>query len=97
MLAFALKRLGLAVLVAFTVSLLSFGLLFLSGDPAAAVAGEGATDADIAAISAFYGFDRPFIVQYGEWLWRRCTAILGRATISNSPSLHLSQIASASP
>ena len=58
MLAFALKRLGLAVLVAFTVSLLSFGLLFLSGDPAAAVAGEGATDADIAAISAFLASSR---------------------------------------
>jgi peptide/nickel transport system permease protein len=79
MLAFALKRLGLAVLVAFTVSLLSFGLLFLSGDPAAAVAGEGATDADIAAISAFYGFDRPFIVQYGEWLWKAVHGDFGQS------------------
>ncbi|WP_311029637.1 ABC transporter permease [Mesorhizobium koreense] len=79
MLAFALKRLGLAVLVAFTVSLLSFGLLFLSGDPAAAVAGEGATDADIAAISAFYGFNRPFIVQYGEWLWKAVHGDFGQS------------------
>jgi peptide/nickel transport system permease protein len=61
------------------VSLLSFGLLFLSGDPAAAVAGEGATDADIAAISAFYGFDRPFIVQYGEWLWKAVHGDFGQS------------------
>ena len=40
MLAFTLKRFGLAVLVALTVSALSFSLLFLSGDPAAAIAGN---------------------------------------------------------
>jgi peptide/nickel transport system permease protein len=79
MLAFAFKRLGLAVLVAFTVSLVSFGLLFLSGDPATAVAGEGATEADIRAISAFYGFDRPFLVQYGEWLWKALHADFGQS------------------
>lgn len=85
MLAFALKRLGLAILVAFTVSLLSFGLLFLSGDPAASVAGEGATDVDIAAISAFYGFDRPFIVQYGEWLWKAMHGDFGQSYYFHLP------------
>lgn len=85
MLSFALRRLGLAVLVAFTVSLLSFGLLFLSGDPAAAVAGEGATDADVAAISAFYGFDRPFIVQYGEWLWHALHGDFGQSYYFHLP------------
>ncbi len=69
MLAFALRRLGLAVLVALTVSALSFALLFLSGDPAAAVAGEGANASDIEAIRQFYGFDQPVIVQYFQWLW----------------------------
>ncbi len=70
MLAFALKRLGLAVLVTFTVSVISFSLLHLSGDPAAAIAGENATAADIAAISRQYGFDRPLTVQYADWLWK---------------------------
>ena len=36
MLLFTMKRLGLAVLVAFTVSFISFSLLFLAGDPAVA-------------------------------------------------------------
>ena len=40
MLAFTLKRLGLAVLVTLTVSVISFSLLHLSGNPAAALAGE---------------------------------------------------------
>lgn len=68
MLGFALKRLGLAMLVTLTVSLLSFSLLFMSGDPASAIAGENASASDIEAIRALYGFDRPFLVQYGEWL-----------------------------
>lgn len=67
-LSFILKRLGLAVLVALTVSIISFALLYLAGDPAAAIAGESGTDADIEAIRRLYGFDRPLIVQYWEWL-----------------------------
>ncbi|UYV36485.1 ABC transporter permease [Rhodobacteraceae bacterium D3-12] len=69
MLPFILKRLGLALLVAFTVSFISFSLLFLSGDPAAALAGETASGEDIDAIRRIYGFDRPMLVQYGEWLF----------------------------
>ena len=68
MLSFILKRLGLALLVAFTVSFISFSLLFLSGDPAAALAGETASGEDIEAIRRLYGFDRPMLVQYAEWL-----------------------------
>lgn len=68
MFVYILKRLGLAVLVALTVSVISFSLLFLAGDPAAAMAGEAATDEDIAAIRAQYGFDRPMLVQYFNWL-----------------------------
>jgi len=68
MLPFILKRLGLALLVALTVSFISFSLLFLSGDPAAALAGETASGEDVEAIRRLYGFDRPMLVQYGEWL-----------------------------
>lgn len=68
MLTFILKRLGLAVLVAFTVSFISFSLLFLAGDPAVAMAGESASGEDIEAIRRLYGFDRPMLVQYGDWL-----------------------------
>jgi peptide/nickel transport system permease protein len=44
MIPFILKRLGLAVIVAFAVSILSFMLVRLSGDPAIAIAGEGARE-----------------------------------------------------
>lgn len=46
-----------------------FGLVKLApGDPAAAIAGEGATTAQIEQIRHQYGFDRAFLVQYLDWL-----------------------------
>ena len=69
MLYFTIRRLGLALLVALTVSILAFLLLHLSGDPALALAGEGARQADIEMIRKTYGLDRPLAVQYADWLW----------------------------
>ena len=85
MLAFALKRLGLAVLVTFTVSVISFSLLHLSGDPAAAIAGENATAADIAAINRQFGFDRPLTVQYTDWLWKALHGDFGESYYFKMP------------
>ena len=70
MTAFIAKRLGLAFLVAIAVSLIAFFLLRISGDPALAIAGEGASQADLDLIRRTYGFDRPLPVQYLDWLWR---------------------------
>lgn len=79
MLRFIVKRLGLALLVALTVSAISFGLLFLAGDPAVAIAGENAAAEDIALINKQYGFDRPLTVQYFEWLSKAITGDLGQS------------------
>ena len=68
MLAFALKRLGVALLVALTVSLITFSMIFMSGDPALAIAGEGARPEDVENVRRYYGFDRPLAVQYLDWL-----------------------------
>jgi peptide/nickel transport system permease protein len=70
MLAFALRRLALALLVALAVSALAFVLLRASGDVAIALAGEGARSGDIENIRRIYSLDRPFVVQYLDWLWR---------------------------
>ena len=70
MLAFIAKRLGLALLVALAVSVIAFTLVRLSGDVAAAIAGEGARQEDIEAVRRAYGLDHPIVVQYLEWLWR---------------------------
>jgi peptide/nickel transport system permease protein len=79
MLAYTLKRLGLAVLVALFVSAVAFALLRLSGDPALAIAGEGAREADIELVRKIYGLDRPLAVQYLEWLWTILRGDLGQS------------------
>ena len=70
MLAFLLRRSGLAALVALTVSLVCFLLVNLSTDVATAMAGEGATAEAIDTIRKQYGLDRPLAAQYVEWLGR---------------------------
>lgn len=70
MLRYTVRRGLLALLVAFSVSFGTFFLLFLSTDPALAIAGEDAEPAIVEQIREQYGFDRPVIVQYGEWLGR---------------------------
>ena len=79
MLLYALKRLALAILVALFVSAIAFLLLRLSGDPALAIAGEGAREADIELVRKTYGLDRPLVVQYGDWLARTATGDFGQS------------------
>lgn len=68
MLAYSIRRFGLAILVAVAVSALTFLLLRTSGDPAVALAGEGAHPEDIERIRHLHGLGRPLLVQYFDWL-----------------------------
>jgi len=85
MLIYTLKRMGLAVLVMFTVSLISFMLTRVSGDPAIALAGEGASQEEIEFVRTQYGFDRPLMVQYVEWIGRALRGDLGESPYLNQP------------
>ncbi|QQS13183.1 MAG: ABC transporter permease [Rhodospirillales bacterium] len=65
-----------------------FGLLQLvPGDIAVTLAGDNATDARIAEIRRLYGLDRPFLVQYGSWLWNALHGDLSRSILSGEPVL----------
>jgi len=83
--AFILKRIGLAILVALFVSFLSFMMLRAAGDPAIAIAGEGASEADIEYIRVQFGLDRPLIVQYGDWLSSALRGDFGVSTYFSTP------------
>jgi peptide/nickel transport system permease protein len=65
-----MRRLVWLPIILFGVSAIAFFLLRgLPGqDPAAAIAGQGATQEQIDRINADFGLDRPVFVQYGEWL-----------------------------
>ena len=80
MLAYTLKRLGLAILIALFVSAIAFALLRLSGDAALAIAGEGAREADIELVRKTYGLDRSLSVQYLDWLRGILNGDLGQSS-----------------
>lgn len=68
---YILKRLTLAVLVALTVSAVTFALLNMTGDLAMVLAGgedAAATAEELAQIRQQYGLDRSLMVRYLEWL-----------------------------
>ena len=70
----------------------SFVFLLLrlsSGDPAALIAGESATEADIERVRAQLGLDRPLWEQYGIWIWQLLHGDLGRSVQSNLPVTEL--------
>src|SRR5690606_5939766 len=85
MLPYLLMRLGVAVLVALTVSVLTFSMIYLAGDPAIALAGEASTEADIERIRQFYGYDRPIVVQYLSWLGRALQGDFGHSHYLGEP------------
>jgi peptide/nickel transport system permease protein len=82
---YALKRILLALLVAFTVSVAAFSLVRLAGDVATAIAGEGARAEDVEVIRKQYGLDRPLPVQYVEWLGRTLQGDLGESLYFRQP------------
>jgi peptide/nickel transport system permease protein len=85
MLIYAIKRFAVALLVAFTVSLVTFTLLRLSGDPAAAMAGPEASEEDIEYVRKHYGFDRPLPVQYYDWLSKAAQGDFGMSIYLKTP------------
>lgn len=71
------KRLLSAALTLLLVTMLTFSLAHLAGDPAVAVAGREASSEDIARIRAHYGFDRPLVEQYLSWCARALVGDFG--------------------
>ena len=65
------RRLLATIRVMAVVAVVVFSLLRLTaGDPAAIIAGDNATSADVEAIRAHLGLDRPLVEQFVIWLGR---------------------------
>ena len=90
MIAYAIRRIVTTVPVMGVVALFVFSLLYLTpGDPAALIAGDQASPADIARIRATLGLDQPFLVQFGHWCWRILHGDLGVSIFTQLPVTHL--------
>jgi len=75
---FILRRLAQSVVVLLLVSMIVFTMLHeLPGGAARAVLGERATNTSIAEFNRQNGFDKPFPVQYWDWLKRTAHGDLG--------------------
>ena len=86
MFAYIVRRILATIPVMAVVALFVFSLLHLSpGDPAAIIAGDTATLADIARIREKLGLDQPLYVQFVTWVWHLLHGDLGISIFTNLP------------
>ena len=86
---FLLMRSAQAAVALFGVATLVFVIQHLSGDPVALMVPEGATAEDIAILRAQFGFDRPLVVQYADYLLDLARGDFGTSYIQNIPVLDI--------
>jgi len=88
---YAIKRLAQAVGVLWAAYTVSFLILdFLPGDPVTAMAGAGLDSgqvdpAQLAALRHEYGFDKPILVQYADYLGKAVRGDFGDAVSTGRP------------
>ena len=86
MLWYVVRRLLATIPVVGLVALFVFSLLYLSpGDPAVVIAGDYASEADIARIRAGLGLDQPYLVRFGRWLGALAHGDLGVSIFTGLP------------
>jgi peptide/nickel transport system permease protein len=86
MFAYIVRRVLATIPVMAIVALFVFSLLYIApGDPAAVIAGDQATPADVERIRASLGLDRPFLVRFGEWVWNILNGDMGVSIFTNLP------------
>ena len=90
MLAFIVRRILTTIPVMAFVALFVFSLLYIApGDPAAVIAGDQASPADVEKIRASLGLDRPYLVRFAEWSFRVLQGDLGTSIFTSLPVTQL--------
>lgn len=78
------RRLLIMIPVLFIVSLMVFGMVYLTpGDPAVTLAGENATEEQIEQIRERLGLNDPLLEQYGRWVGNAVQGDLGASLYSS--------------
>ena len=86
MTAYIIRRLFATLPVMAVVTVFVFFLLRIApGDPAAIIAGDDATAADIEAVRIKLGLNRPIVEQFVFWIWRLAQGDLGVSIFSDLP------------
>jgi len=86
MFAYIVRRILATIPVMAIVALFVFSLLYIApGDPAAVIAGDQATPQDVERIRESLGLDRPYLVRFGEWVFRILQGDMGVSIFTNLP------------
>ena len=86
---YILKRLGEAILVCLGISLITFLLLHVAGDPVQLLLSIEAKAEDAAVLRKSLGLDRPLYVQYGIFLKGLLRLDFGNSLFISEPALNL--------
>lgn len=89
MIAYLVRRLVQAVVTLLGVTTIVFFVVRLSGDPAALLLPEQATDAEIAAVRRAFGLDQPVFIQYIRFLGEASRGNLGLSIRQGEPAIRL--------
>jgi peptide/nickel transport system permease protein len=86
MFGYMVRRVVATIPVMAVVALFVFSLLYIApGDPAAVIAGDQASPADVERIRQSLGLDQPFAVRFGQWVWLILHGDLGTSIFTNLP------------
>jgi peptide/nickel transport system permease protein len=86
MISFILKRVGLAIITLFILSLIVFfSAQVLPGDPARAILGPLAAPSAVKALQHTLGVDRPILAQYWTWISHAVHGSFGNSNQYQSP------------
>jgi peptide/nickel transport system permease protein len=86
MLGYIIRRILATIPVMVVVALFVFSLLYIApGDPAAIIAGDQASPADVARIRQELGLDQTFPIRFSQWAWQILHGNLGTSIFSNLP------------
>jgi peptide/nickel transport system permease protein len=86
---YVIRRLLQSLIVVFGVSVVAFGMLFLTGDPTEVILGDAADHMSVAQIEEFrakMGFDRPWYVQYTSFVGKALQGDFGYSFIRHQPA-----------
>jgi len=89
MVTYVVRRLLQGILVLFGISFVSFGAMFLSGDPTALMINETWTQDQIDEFRHRMGFDRPWPVQYLDFLSNAVHGDFGTSLRTTEPAFSL--------
>jgi len=85
LISYVIRKLILAIPVIILATFIVFLMLYLvPGDPILAIISPKTTPDEVADLRAKYGFDQPFAVQYGKFLWNLLHGDLGQSVAVGS-------------